>query len=122
MMLSKPIYEFVPYACLSVGAVSVISTDSALGIIAGISLYTLGALVWMMRFHFRHPAKPKFSRRGNLLPENVYEFKPFLFSASSLFLFSYYSNAWAIFIGLAIVAYSLYILFKRYQSRTYLGA
>ena len=120
-MLSKPIYEFVPYACLIVGGVSVIFIEGALGIIAGASLYTLGALVWMMRFHFRHPAKRNFSRRGSVVPEEVYEFKPFLFLASSLFLFSFYSSAWAIGIGLAIVAYSFYILFKRYQYRTYIG-
>ena len=121
-MLSKPIYEFVPYACLSLGGVSVIFVEGALGIFAGASLYTLGALVWMMRFHFRHPAKRNFSRRGIVLPKGIYEFKPFLFLASSLFLFSFYTSAWAIGIGLVIVAHSLYILFKRYQKRTYVGA
>ncbi|MFT6985504.1 MAG: hypothetical protein ACJAT7_001314 [Psychromonas sp.] len=121
-MLSKPIYEFVPYACLSVGGVSVISVDSALGIVAGVGLYTLGALVWMMRFHSRHPVKRNFSRRGYILPEEIYEFKPFLFLAGSLLLFSFYTSAWAIGVGLAIVAHSLYILFKRYQNRTCVGA
>jgi len=121
-MLSKPIYEFVPYACLSVGGVSVIFIEGALGILAGASLYMLGALVWMMRFHFRHPAKPNFSRRGSALPEGIYEFKPFLFLASSLFLFSFYSSAWAIGIGLAIVVHSFYILLKRYHNRTCVGA
>lgn len=116
-MLSKPIYEFVPYACLSVGGVSVIFIEGTLGVFAGASLYTLGALVWMMRFHFRHPAKRNFSRRDSLLPDEVYEFKPFLFLASSLFVFSFYTGAWAIGIGLVIATYSLYILFKRYQNR-----
>jgi len=121
-MLSKLIYELLPYACLSVGGVSVIFVDGALGIFAGASLYTLGALVWMMRFHVRHPAKRNFSRRGSIFPEEVYEFKPFLFLACSLFLFSFYSSAWTISIGLAIIAYSLYILCKRYQNRSCVGA
>lgn len=120
-MLSKTTYEFVPYACLGVGAVCVISVDNALGIISGLSLYALGALVWMMRFHYRHPAKPNFSRLGNLLPENIYEYKPFLFLACSLLLFSFYTNTWIIGLALAIVAYSFYILLLRYQSRTYVG-
>jgi hypothetical protein len=117
-MLSKPIYELVPYACLSVGGVSIISFESALGIFAGATLYTLGALVWTMRIHFRHPQQTNFSRRGSALPEDVYEFKPFLFLASSLFLFSFYTSAWAIGIGLAIIAHSIYILFKRYRNRS----
>jgi hypothetical protein len=120
-MLSKPMYEFVPYACLSVGGVSIVSFEVALGILSGATLYALGALVWTMRFHFRHPPQPNFSRRGNSLPEEIYEFKPFLFLASSLFLFSFYTSAWTIGIGLAIIAHSFYILFKRYQNRSCVG-
>ena len=118
-MLSKPIYEFIPYAYLSLGGVSAITIDSVLGLLSGMTLYGLGALVWMMRFHYRHPAKANFYRRGALLPEGVYEFKPFILLACSLFLFASYSTAWAIGIGVAIVVHSFYILSKRYQNRTY---
>ena len=121
-MLSKPIYELVPYACLIVGGVCVVSVESPLGIFSGVVLYALGALVWMMRFHSRHPIKQNFSRRGIVLPEKIYEFKPFLFVACSLLLLSFYSSDWAIGIGLAIVANSFYILFKRYQNSTYICA
>ncbi|WP_354622761.1 hypothetical protein [Psychromonas sp. MME2] len=118
-MLSKPVYELIPYAYLSIGGVSAISIDSILGLFSGIALYGLGALVWMMRFHYRHPAKANFYRRGTLLPEAIYEFKPFILLACSLFLFAFYITPWAIGGGFALVAHSFYILLKRYQNRTY---
>ncbi len=120
-MLSKFSYESIPYACLSLGGVSIVSVENVLGFVAGVSLYALGALVWTMRFHNRHPVQINLKRRGITLPVQVYEFKPFIFFVCSLFLFSFYSNAWAIGIGLAMIVHSIYILFKRYQNRTYVS-
>jgi len=77
-MIPKPLYELVPYICLTVGSGSVISHSSLLGVIAGVMLYAAGSLIWLMRFNHRYPVPKKFARRGGFLPETIYEFKPFI--------------------------------------------
>lgn len=116
-MLSKPIYELVPYACISSGGVGVISIDNLLGISAGAVLYVLGSIIWTMRFHVRHPAKKSFKRKGYVLPEDLYEFKPFMLLAVAIILFSVGSSAWVFMASFLMCSYSLFIILRRIQCR-----
>jgi len=116
-MLSKPIYELMPYACIGSGGIGILSIDNLMGLTAGAILYVLGSLIWTMRFHIRHPVKTKFSRRGKTLSQDVYEFKPFILLALALVLLVFYSNTLVFISSLVIVTYSFYIVFMRVHCR-----
>ena len=116
-MLSKPLYELLPYVCISAGGVGIVSIENAMGVIAGAILYVMGAIIWTMRFHFRHPAKRKFTRQGSLVKEDLYEFKPFILLAVALALLALNSNVWMFGFGFALCFHSLYIFYMRVHCR-----
>lgn len=116
-MLSKPVYEALPYGCLILGSVSLISFLNIVAVVAGISLYALGAIIWLMRFRYRYPVPKKFIRRGRTLPEDLYEFKPFILFVPLMFMLAIGDESWCMGLSVALAYHGFSILRSRISFR-----
>ncbi|WP_210395686.1 hypothetical protein [Motiliproteus sediminis] len=82
-MLSRPIYESLPYAYIIAGCAVIVLLESKLAWIPGILLFIAGAHVWILRAQYRArlQRRPKARRR---LPRPLYEAAPFLYLFAGL--------------------------------------
>ncbi|MFO6423084.1 hypothetical protein [Motilimonas sp. KMU-193] len=117
-MLSKMTYELLPMTYLVAGVGSISMLETSYGIIAGTILYSVGALVWVMRSNYRRTDQRRQPRRSLfLLPEWLYEFIPFLLIACAAFIIQLSHQFAATIAATLLTLYAMHKLYLRYQHR-----
>ncbi|WP_051333519.1 hypothetical protein [Aliagarivorans marinus] len=116
-MLSKPIYELLPTLYLSVGSGSVLYLDSSLGLAGGALLFLIGALVWVMRSNYRRQDEPQAPQKRLAIPENIYEFYPFILFATAIVLLQTQSHLLAYAVAFICLYRGSHVLFMRHRYR-----
>ncbi|WP_207062599.1 hypothetical protein [Motiliproteus sp. SC1-56] len=84
LVIRKPVYESLPYLYLAVGVVAVLVLHHPLAYLCGALLYAAGAAIWVMRSAYRrrnHNRVPVGARRSLQVPEQLYEYLPFIYIA-----------------------------------------
>jgi hypothetical protein len=56
-MLSKPVYEMLPYVYVACGSISLFSLDNGLGKTCGLLLITSGVIIHQLRAQYRKVKK-----------------------------------------------------------------
>ncbi|RKF14465.1 hypothetical protein DBZ36_17590 [Alginatibacterium sediminis] len=116
MNLSKPFYELLPWIYFALGSLGICFGQSWLWAgFAGI-LYSLGALIWIMRSNYRRK-DPILPRSQFLIPEFIYEFIPFVWVFLSLCAAALSQQSIAYVFAAPIIGYGCWLLTKRYQNR-----
>ncbi|MCE0555644.1 MULTISPECIES: hypothetical protein [unclassified Motilimonas] len=117
-MLSKVTYEVLPSTYLLTGIGSISMLEPYYGVIAGFILYSIGALIWVMRSNYRRKDEHRKPTRTHFVwPEWLYEFTPFILIAGAAWLLQAIPETGTMVAATAIVLYALHKLYQRYQHR-----
>lgn len=117
-MLSKMTYELLPTTYLVAGIGSISMLETSYGIIAGAILYSVGALVWVMRSNYRRTDERRHPKKSLImLPEWLYEFVPFLLIACSAVIIQLSQQFAATISATVLTLYAMHKLYLRYQHR-----
>lgn len=100
-MLSKPVYESLPYLYLGCGFGFITFEQSIMTSVIGGLIFIFGAFIWNLRSDFRR-RDSIYARKKNEHHPTWYQFKPFI-----LFLAGVFIVVWTEQIGAHIAAYSL---------------
>jgi len=119
MHLPKPLYENLPYLYFLISGFLLIFLEGWQPVLSSALFYGAGSIVLVNRSANRrldNRNKP-FKRR---IPENLYEYLPFIYGAFALFIFLATTVDWLRFIAfvLAIIALKNIILRHQYRHRT----
>ncbi len=117
-MLSKMTYELLPITYLVTGLGSISMLETSYGIIAGSILYSVGALIWVMRSNYRRTDERRHPKRSLVvLPEWLYEFIPFVLIGCAAFIIQLSHQLAATISATLLTLYALHKLYLRYQHR-----
>ncbi len=117
-MLTKPIYEALPLTYLVTGAGSFLTLEQGYGVLAGLLLYSMGSLLWVMRSNFRRKDKNRSPGNKRLItPEWLYEFVPFIYLAMAGFVLSLNAHILLTVLVSLLSFHSMHILYMRHKHR-----
>ena len=107
-MLSKPVYEALPYTYLAIGSISVMMLEQTYAQVFSILLFLMGSRVYALRSSNRR-TDPKKRRRKGLLPAFIYEHMPYIYILTALLLLKLDSKLAPVF-SMVLISYALYIV------------
>ena len=110
-MLSKPIYEALPFCYLSLGSLSFMLLPSIYAQTLGIVIFLFGSHIYLLRSSNRR-TDPKRRHKKGWLPAFIYEHIPRLFLLLSLLLLKVDSTTIPI-ISLLLMSSALYLALRR---------
>lgn len=83
MLLSKPVYESLPYVYLMAGF-GVIAFSDGLVWTGGVVLFVAGSVIWVMRSCFRRTNKDWQVQRDWVILDDLYELAPFAYLLTAI--------------------------------------
>ena len=122
-MLSRPLYEALPYGYLLAAALTLWLTPVGFAHLFAFVLFAAGACIWIIRSNARRAdrrrSKPKPARIGGSLFVSFpsYECYPFAIMALALWLMATGQGVTVIVLGAVVLGYSLWILAQRSSRR-----
>lgn len=114
-MLSKPVYEALPYCYVAIGSVTLLLLDQPLAQLSAVIIYLLGSKVYMLRSNNRRTDAKKRRKKG-WIPSPLYEHIPALCLLIAILLSKLNSKAAPVF-ALCLCSYGLYVFFRRLSYR-----
>ncbi len=114
-MLSKPLYEALPYCYIAIGSLSLLIIEQPFAQVLAIIVFLLGSRVYALRSNNRRTDSKKRRKKG-WLPTQVYEHIPALCFLGAL-LSSKLDAKIAPVVGLCLCSYSMYIFLRRLSYR-----
>ena len=114
-MLSKPIYEALPYGYLLLGGLAISLLDSAIAQSAGIVLFLAGSKIYSLRSDNRR-TDLKSRRKKGIMPRFIYEHMPTLYLLGALLVLKLEFTHSPV-ISLVLVSYAAYLALRRSQYR-----
>ena len=122
-MLSRPIYEMLPYLYMGFGALVFWVVPPGLAHAFGILLYAMGALVWVLRSNARRVDRHRHRRARSQVGHPLfvsfalYELYPFVVSGLALWLMGARPSWAVITLGAVIVTYAVWLVVQRAEGR-----
>lgn len=120
-MLSRPLYELLPYAYLAGAAATLWLTPPGLAHGFALLLFAGGAFVWVARSNARRRDRRKAlhgaARHGVHLPYAGYEFYPFAVAATAVWIIALWPALPVVVLSAMLLGYSLWVLGLRAQRR-----
>lgn len=120
-MLSRPLYELLPYAYLAGAAATLLLTPFGLAHGFALLLFAGGALVWVARSNARRRDRRKVRARGHHhslhLPYAGYEFYPFAVAMTAVWIIALWPSLPVVVLSVMLLGYSLWVLARRAQLR-----
>lgn len=114
-MLSKPVYEALPYTYLAVGSISVMMLEQTYAQLFSILLFLMGSRVYALRSQNRRTDSKRRRKEGKL-PAFIYEHTPYLYVLTALLLLKLDSKL-APVLSIILFSYALYIFARRSMNR-----
>lgn len=119
-MLTKPLYETLPYGYFLFGIFCIVLSNSLTPTLIGCVFYLMGANIWRMRSMARRKDH-KVNRKNCHKRIYYYEFKPFMLLLTGLLLTSHCHDALSVVIGvmacfIAVLLLALRVLNRRSRS------
>jgi len=111
-MLTKPLYEILPFGYMALGSSSFIALDINYALIAATVVFVLGARIYVMRSQNRRTDSAK-RRKSGYLPEIIYNFLPFIYLLAALAIFKFLPKDLYPILAIGLLSYGLYILVRR---------
>ncbi|AVI64647.1 hypothetical protein KFE26_06985 [Shewanella sp. M16] len=111
-MLTKPLYEILPFGYMALGSSSFIALDISYALIAATVVFVLGARIYVMRSQNRRTDSAK-RRKSGYLPEIIYNFLPFIYLLAALAIFKFLPKDLYPILAICLLSYGLYILVRR---------
>jgi hypothetical protein len=117
-MLPLMLYEILPLAYFTIGAVLLKTGENSLVLISAMLFYCAGAIIWVMRSENRrtdHHTGP--NHKKLFLPEALYELKPFIYVFLGIMLIRFDLHISLFVGGLLFIVWGFYCLFRRSSHR-----
>ena len=111
-MLTKPLYEILPFGYMALGSSSFIALDINYALVAATVVFVLGARIYVMRSQNRRTDSAR-RRKSGYLPEMIYNFLPFIYLIAALAIFKFLSKDLYPILAICLLSYGLYILVRR---------
>ena len=111
-MLTKPLYEILPFGYMALGSSSFIALDINSALVAATVVFVLGARIYVMRSQNRRTDSAR-RRKSGYLPEMIYNFLPFIYLIAALAIFKFLSKDLYPILAICLLSYGLYILVRR---------
>jgi|OM-RGC.v1.026816184 nicotinamide riboside transporter PnuC len=115
-VLSKPIYESLPYVYFAVGYGLITYQPSFFASFSGSLFFIAGALVWTLRSHFRR-TDTKFNRQNQQSISRWYELKPFIMFLLAIVLMTWVDHNLVMLLAGVLIILATWILFLRVHNR-----
>ena len=114
-MLSKPLYEALPYGYIAIGSLALLIFEQPFAQGLAIIVLLLGSRVYTLRSNNRR-TDPKKRRKKGRLPSPFYEHVP-AFCLLAALLLSKLESKTAPVVALCLCSYGLYVFFRRLSYR-----
>lgn len=111
-MLTKPLYEILPFGYMALGSSSFIALDINYALVAATVVFVLGARIYVMRSQNRRTDSVR-RRKPGYLPEMIYNFLPFIYLIAALAIFKFLPKDLYPIVAICLLSYGLYILVRR---------
>ncbi|MCS6207557.1 hypothetical protein [Shewanella baltica] len=111
-MLTKPLYEILPFGYMALGSSSFIALDINYALVAATVVFVLGARIYVMRSQNRRTDSAR-RRKSGYLPEMIYNFLPFIYLITALAIFKFLPKDLYPIVAICLLSYGLYILVRR---------
>ncbi|MCI2962003.1 MULTISPECIES: hypothetical protein [Shewanella] len=111
-MLTKPLYEILPFGYMALGSSSFIALDIDYALVAATVVFVLGARIYVMRSQNRRTDSVR-RRKSGYLPEMIYNFLPFIYLIAALAIFKFLPKDLYPILAICLLSYGLYILVRR---------
>ncbi|ABX48477.1 hypothetical protein Sbal625DRAFT_1401 [Shewanella baltica OS625] len=111
-MLTKPLYEILPFGYMALGSSSFIALDINYALVAATVVFVLGARIYVMRSQNRRTDSAR-RRKPGYLPEMIYNFLPFIYLIAALAIFKFLPKDLYPILAICLLSYGLYILVRR---------
>ncbi|MCS6205506.1 hypothetical protein ACRN97_07600 [Shewanella baltica] len=111
-MLTKPLYEILPFGYMALGSSSFIALDINYALVAATVVFVLGARIYVMRSQNRRTDSAR-RRKSGYLPEMIYNFLPFIYLIAALAIFKFFPKDLYPILAICLLSYGLYILVRR---------
>ena len=111
-MLTKPLYEILPFGYMALGSSSFIALDINYALVAATVVFVLGARIYVMRSQNRRTDSAR-RRKSSYLPEMIYNFLPFIYLIAALAIFKFLPKDLYPIVAICLLSYGLYILVRR---------
>ncbi|AEG12297.1 hypothetical protein Sbal183_1241 [Shewanella baltica OS183] len=111
-MLTKPLYEILPFGYMALGSSSFIALDINYALVAATVVFVLGARIYVMRSQNRRTDSVR-RRKSGYLPEMIYNFLPFIYLIAALAIFKFLPKDLYPIVAICLLSYGLYILVRR---------
>ncbi|MEM6247290.1 hypothetical protein [Shewanella vaxholmensis] len=111
-MLTKPLYEILPFGYMALGSSSFIALDINYALVAATVVFVLGARIYVMRSQNRRTDSAR-RRKSGYLPEMIYNFLPFIYLIAALAIFKFLPKDLYSILAICLLSYGLYILVRR---------
>lgn len=115
-MLSKPIYESLPYLYLAIEYGLITYDPSFFTSISGGFFFLIGALLWNLRSHFRR-SDHEYARQKDDYHKILYDLKPFAYFLSGILVVTWIDNKIAAVFAFVLCIMAGWILFLRLSNR-----
>lgn len=116
MKLFKPVYEGLPYFYFLTSGCLLASGDSVAVMLSAILFYGAGCVTLVTRSYHRRLDKPSESKQY-FIPDQIYEYIPYVTVAVAIFLFLNTTNAYIQLIAFAMGVLAVRILLFRHNNR-----
>ena len=115
-MLSRPVYESLPYLYFAAGYGLITFEPSFFASISGGLFFIVGSLVWNIRSHFRRSDNEY--TRHNIDPHKIlYNLKPFACFLFGILIITWIDNKIAAVFAFILCIFAGWILFMRINNR-----
>ena len=111
-MLTKPVYEALPYGYMALGVASFMLLEPNYALIASAVIFVLGARIYTMRSQNRR-TDPIKRRKSGGIPKMIYDLLPFLYLLGALSIFKFLPEKFYPLLAILLLSYSFYILVRR---------
>ncbi|MCH1929037.1 hypothetical protein L9G16_02460 [Shewanella sp. A25] len=111
-MITKPLYELLPYGYMALGSTSFMLLEPSYALLSGLIVFVLGARIYVLRSQNRR-TDPVKRRKSGHMPKSIYDFMPFLYLMSALAIFKYLPEKMYPVVAICLLSYGFYILFRR---------
>lgn len=111
-MLTKPLYEILPFGYMALGSSSFIALDINYALVAATVVFVLGARIYVMRSQNRRTDSAR-RRKSGYFPEMIYNFLPFIYLIAALAIFKFLPKDLYPIVAICLLSYGLYILVRR---------
>lgn len=115
-MLSRTVYETLPYGYMTIGSVSFIMLEQTFALVAASVVFVLGARIYNMRSDNRRTDTERRRKKG-AIPSFIYNFLPFISLLIALVIFRNMPNGYGPLYALCFLTYGLYVLLRRASYR-----